>query len=1114
MVIRLRLLLVLAILASLALGYGIFHELKYSHIQAHQGSRIAKNHFHWLHAGESGQPLRATAGPFDKRRGYDQLPAWKERLDAAGFDQTWQAGASKSAHKAAELGLFPIYDATPQAGLTLLGQDGTLLYQHRSPAVVFDSFEALPDLLIQTLLFIENRELLEPGHPYRNPAVEWPRFTHAIIARLGQKLGFSSQHFGGSTLATQLEKFRHSPEGRTENEQEKLRQMVTASLRAYRDGPNTLPYRQSLLLEYINSVPLAAAPGHGEVYGLGDGLRVWFGADPHEVLHSLERLGRPALQADLPMSRPDSVNADDARAFRMVLSLFLAHRRPSYYLRRNPEALHRLTDRYARRLASEGIISPALRDALLASEAPIQSSTTAPKRDFRAQKAADALRTNLQRTLGAQNLYEVDRFDLFVQSTIDGQAQRKVDEFLANLRDPQFVEEAGLIGHRLLDRDADLESLIVSFTLFETTPYGNALRVLADNHDEPLNINEHIKIDLGSTAKLRTLVTYLELIAVLHNELRLKNEQELIRIANTAPDGLRRWTAAQLFQDQTLSRAEILERAMERHYSASPNEAFFTGGGLHRFSNFENRRNHIQPVSEAFRHSVNLVFIRMMRDIADHFIWLDPERVQDVLGNRDSRERENLLARFADQEGTEFQRRFFERYNGLESTEILPRIVQDRNLSIESWAMIGLILSDQSPQGLRAFLSTRQEETPSIEQVTLWFERYHRDQLSWQDRGYLTGIHPLELWTAAWLYDNPQGSLSELLINSRHTRQEVYRWLFQSSSKRGQDRRIRTLLEQEAFEQIHLMWARQGYPFDSLVPSYATSLGSSADRPIALARLLGIIVNDGLLFDEYRVEGFIAAANTPYEARFERRPAAPLRVMDKDVARVAKKALIDVVQRGTGRRIHGKMRDALGEPLVVGGKTGTGDHRLKLYEGSRLVGSRQINRTATFAFLLGDRFFGTLTVFVEGDAAENFRFTSALPSTLLTKLYPLIRPLIEAEHSTDAEPLQVAAPGTMLAFAAAGAEIEQLPGRFLVSHTEEDPESLQLPHFHDWQATLAPDFDRLQPQKQESSPEELAPWDWQKLLRPIPDEGHHLPTGPGDLAGPPDFWSSADLEAS
>ncbi len=44
---------------------------------------------------------------------------------------------------------------------------------------------------------------------------------------------------------------------------------------------------------------------------------------------------------------------------------------------------------------------------------------------------------------------------------------------------------------------------------------------------------------------------------------------------------------------------------------------------------------------------------------------------------------------------------------------------------------------------------------------------------------------------------NPDATLSQILRDSKDERQYVYRWLFRSHSKYGQDNRIRTLLEQE-----------------------------------------------------------------------------------------------------------------------------------------------------------------------------------------------------------------------------------------------------------------------------------------------------------------------------
>jgi hypothetical protein len=60
---------------------------------------------------------------------------------------------------------------------------------------------------------------------------------------------------------------------------DKVRQLLSASLRAYQNGPETLDARRRIVRDYLNSIPLAASRDHGEVIGLGDGLWVWYEAD-------------------------------------------------------------------------------------------------------------------------------------------------------------------------------------------------------------------------------------------------------------------------------------------------------------------------------------------------------------------------------------------------------------------------------------------------------------------------------------------------------------------------------------------------------------------------------------------------------------------------------------------------------------------------------------------------------------------------------------------------------------------------------------------------------------------------------------------------------------------
>ena len=59
--------------------------------------------------------------------------------------------------------------------------------------------------------------------------------------------------------------------------------MASASLRAYLGGEDTSAVRRQLVLDYLNTVPLAARPGYGEVNGIGDGMWVWYGRDFDET---------------------------------------------------------------------------------------------------------------------------------------------------------------------------------------------------------------------------------------------------------------------------------------------------------------------------------------------------------------------------------------------------------------------------------------------------------------------------------------------------------------------------------------------------------------------------------------------------------------------------------------------------------------------------------------------------------------------------------------------------------------------------------------------------------------------------------------------------------------
>jgi membrane peptidoglycan carboxypeptidase len=126
------------------------------------------------------------------------------------------------------------------------------------------------------------------------------------------------------------------------------------------------------------------------------------------------------------------------------------------------------------------------------------------------------------------------------------------------------------------------------------------------------------------------------------------------------------------------------------------------------------------------------------------------------------------------------------------------------------------------------------------------------------------------------------------------------------------------------------------------------------------------------------------------------KPAAPKRVLAPEVAATVRRALMGVVREGTGTRARGVFFGPDKTALAIGGKTGTGDNRYESFAaGGKLIESRVVDRTATFVFFLGDRFFGTITAFVPGAEAANYHFTSGLAVQLLKSLAPQVQPLID-----------------------------------------------------------------------------------------------------------------------
>ncbi len=713
------------------------------------------------------------------------------------------------------------------------------------------------------------------------------------------------------------------------------------------------------------------------------------------------------------LNSPATTKAQLARKgeiYRQVLGLLLAGRRPAYYLNGDGSALASLTASYLRLLAASGVIDPELRDAALAAKLHFRSQLPPPAAaSYVGNKATDRLRAELMSLLHLPDLYALDRLDLSGYGTIDTAAQKRIADVLVRLGDPAYVRSLGLVGHDLLGGENPAR-LAWSVVLYERGAERNYLRVHADSLNTPFDINSGAKLILGSTAKLRTLVTYLNIVEELNHRLMSLPKSELLALAAAKADSLTAWAAGYLAKATDRSLEAMVEAAMQRHYSGSP-AAFFTGGGVHVFANFEKWENHSNPtVLEAFEHSINNSFIRIMRDIVLYYTAQSGMEPEKLLSDAEDPNREAYLQRFADQEGRRYLNRFWNDYRGLTPKEALDKLARRVRPAARRLAVVYLTARPEATRAELGEFLVHHLPPSSVDDDQLWdlWREYGPERFLLQDRGYIAGIHPLELWLVRYLQDHPDANRSDVIEASAGARQEVYGWLFKSRNMHKQNTRIRILLEEDAFDHILQDWRRQGYPFGHLVPSYGSAIGSSGDRPDALADLMGIILNDGVRLPNSDLQRLDFAAGTPYETDVALRPE-PQRVLAPEIAQTLRQALMGVVAEGTAARLRGAYHTADHSLLPVGGKTGTGDNRLDRFgRGGRLISQQVIDRTATFVFFLGDRFFGTITAYVPGAIAGSYHFTSALAVQLLKAIEPQLQPLLLAPQ-TEAPPLPIEA---------------------------------------------------------------------------------------------------------
>jgi hypothetical protein len=168
----------------------------------------------------------------------------------------------------------------------------------------------------------------------------------------------------------------------------------------------------------------------------------------------------------------------------------------------------------------------------------------------------------------------------------------------------------------------------------------------------------------------------------------------------------------------------MLDAAMQRRHSAAPGD-FFTNGGMHPFHNFEDWENTTRPtVEEAFENSINLAFVRLMRDIREYFIAQNQDAVR-IMADPHAEVREAYLRRFADEEGRRFVHRFYRQYRDLKLSAIPVMVAHHARAGIDRRAaLFRLVRPSGSVADLCAFLETQSQSVrPGEVELQSLYER-------------------------------------------------------------------------------------------------------------------------------------------------------------------------------------------------------------------------------------------------------------------------------------------------------------------------------------------------------------------------------------------------------
>jgi len=908
-------------------------------------------------------------------------------------DKKTHLALTPQAKKLLDMGIVPFnhYQGQAFSGIKILDRHKRSVYEYEHP-YQFKNFEHISPFILKALLVWENdklRHLLLPDNKINgetlgdtvelNYLIEGPRVVKSLSEYLQYKITGEGAFSGASTLMTTLEKMTNTPGGRTQSINDKLRQMLGAGL--HLNAGDSKGGIKKALVDFLNTVPMAGGPRThtGELYGFGASYYAWFGDSIDELNEQLNSQDRQVR----------------SQAFKNICALIVAIRRPSQLLN-EPKVIERQANLLLKRLNQKNLLNSALYVKAKAMK-PTWNPQAKEQRqfDYALHREAFSARnqyTQIVRQAVAKksgvnkarkiNLQTVDVMPVTIELSTDAQLEQKIrkvlDEMYSDVAQKSpFVQsnQKGLLNNLTQE---ELQRIEYAATVLEIDEH-RRWKILANTDtqsDVVYNPAKQGRFQWGSTAKLRVLVNYLMIIhdeaRLLQSELQAFNFERLQRYKKSSVT-IKRLLSAYIDKHPQASMDDILNWAMSRRISADPGEKFLTGESWHQFHNYQKSDDRKNPnLWQMTTESINLSFVRLMRDVVDYYIEQLGYDKKSMLSNKDNRLRKEII-----EDAIKLEEQFYQQGINFFIAKIKAQFPEPLSLSDQE-------IINAARRVAKQLKFDDGKEAQKYRQLTSLFKR-------------------IVAYEKSWLLARLRGSayVNSISIDTEQDRivQQTSDWF--RSNKHWIKNTLYTFLEQQAFSKgVTPAWKKLGYLFN-VSPSYAVVLGSSGDTPMSLLELAGTLLNDGVHEKNISaIEGIVLAPDSEFETPFKIVHQQE-RIIPQDVAAIARKAMEGVLHKGTA--IFASSHPLMQYVRSSGAKTGTGDNRHHQVP---------VNRSAAVLSILdiGEgkaKYAICITMSVTQGDIERYKFTSKVPVRILARIADHLTPVV-AEKSIQEIQVQLA----------------------------------------------------------------------------------------------------------